>query len=130
MSVGRLLGGVTIFMAGALTGAVVLPVAQGAPTMTARVLLNVTTEELRWAKTSLRVNLDSWEPGSETGPHQHPGPAILYILDGELEETSADGTLTLRTGEAVYNRGKRPHTVKNRTGRSARALAVHLDPGR
>ena len=119
-----------VFLAGALAGASALALAQAAPRMSARVLLNTVTEELRWKRTNVRLNLDLWEPGSETGAHRHPGPALLYVLEGELEETSPTGSRTLRAGEAVWNAGKREHNVKNRSSRPARALAVHLDPGR
>lgn len=126
----RGLAAASIFAAGALAGAAVLAWAQSGPRMIAAVLLDVTTDELRWAKTSVRVNLDTWEPGSATGVHRHPGPAILYVLEGELEETREGGTRTLKAGQAVWNRGKIPHDVLNRTGQTARALAIHLDPGR
>ncbi len=33
-------------------------------------------------------------------------------------------------GPAKMNRGKMPHDVVNRIDRPARALAIHLDPGR
>lgn len=126
----RILTGASIFAAGALAGAVALAWAVGPPKMSAAVLLDITTEELRWAKTNVRVNLDTWEPGSATGAHQHPGPAILHVLEGELEETREGATRTLKAGQTVWNRGKIQHNVVNRTDRPARALAIHLDPGR
>lgn len=126
----RLLAGVAIFAAGALAGAAALGWAVGPPKMSAAVLLDITTEELRWAKTNVRVNLDTWEPGSATGAPHHPGPAILHVLEGELEETGEGATRTLKAGQTVWNRGKIPQDVVNRTDRPARALAIHLDPGR
>ena len=120
----------TVFIAGALTGVAALAWAVGPPKMSATVLLNLMTDELRWATTSVRVNLDTWEPGSEAGRHHHPGPTIIYVLEGELEETREGATRTLKAGQAVWNRGKIPHNVVNRTDRPARALAIHLDPGR
>ena len=126
----RLLAGVSIFAAGALAGAAALAWAVAPPKMSANVLLNLVTDELRWAKTNVRVNLDTWELGSEVGHHQHPGPTIIYVLEGELEETREGATRTLKAGQAVWNRGKIPHNVVNRTARPARALAIHLDPGR
>ena len=120
-----------LFAAGVLVGAAGLALAQGAaPRMSAQVLLDIVTTELRWARTNVRANLDVWEPGSETGRHQHPGPALLYVLDGELEEMSDAGTRTLKAGQVVWNTGKTAHNVRNRADRPARALAVHLDPGR
>jgi len=127
----RLLQVVTIFAAGVLTGALALAAAPVAPRMSAKVLLSIVSDELHWKNTQVRVNLDTWEPGSETGRHEHPGPGLLYVLEGELEDVRADGTARpLRAGEAVWNRGRNAHNVRNRTDRVARALAVHLDPGR
>ena len=122
-----------VFGAGALAGATALAVSLAlaqTPRMSAQVLLDVVTTELRWARTNVRVNLDTWEPGSETGRHEHAGPAILYVVDGELEEIGAGPARTLKTGQAVFNGGKTPHNVRNRGDRVARVLAVHLDPGR
>jgi quercetin dioxygenase-like cupin family protein len=119
----------TIFAAGMLAGAGALAAAPAAPRMSAQVVLNIATDELRWKRTNVRVNVDTWEPGSETGRHEHPGPALLYILEGEVEEVRNGGTRTLRPGQVVWNRGRTPHNVRNRSDRPARALAVHLDPG-
>lgn len=130
MRVARGVRGAIVFAAGVLTGAAALAWGAGPPRMSAEVLLSIVTDELRWARTNVRVNLDTWEPGSETGSHRHPGPAILYVLEGELEETSASGARTLTAGRVVWNRGGLLHNVRNRTERSARVLAVHLDPGR
>jgi len=120
-----------VFTAGALAGAAAAGarLAWAQPRMSAQVLLDVVTTELRWARTRVRVNLDTWEPGSETGRHRHPGPAVLFVLEGELEEAAATPR-TLKAGDAVFNPGQRPHNVRNRGDRVARALAVHLDPGR
>ena len=126
----RFLANALTFAAGALAGAAVLAWSQAPPKMSANVLLNIVTDELRWAKTNVRVHLDTWEPGSATGAHQHPGPAILHLLEGELEETREGATRTLKAGQTVWDRGKIPHNVANRTDRPARALAIHLDPGR
>jgi quercetin dioxygenase-like cupin family protein len=119
-----------LFAAGALAGAVAVAAAPVAPRMSAQVVLNVVSDELRWTRTQVRLNLDTWEPGSETGRHEHPGPALLYVLEGELEEVRTDGTRALRSGDAVWNRSRTPHNVRNRGDRVARALAVHLDPSR
>lgn len=118
------------FAAGLLCGPLAPAAPAGAPRMSAHVLLNLVTEELRWKRTNVRVNLDIWEPGSETGRHEHPGPALLYVLEGELQELRAEGPRTLTAGQAVWNRGRTPHNVRNRGDRTARVLAVHLEPAR
>ncbi len=118
---------VLTFVLGAAAGAVG---ARTAPRMWADQLVNMTTEDLRWAKTRVRVNVDHWDPGAQTGLHRHPGPTVIYVLDGELEEAFADGkTVTLRAGQGIWNPARTAHNVRNVTSQPARLLAVHLDPG-
>jgi quercetin dioxygenase-like cupin family protein len=107
-----------------------LALGQSKPRMWADVLLDVTTEEMpRHAR--VRANLDHWEPGAETGRHQHAGPTVFVVLDGELEETLADGSQrTLASGQAFWKRARQAHSVRNASQKPARALAVHLDPVR
>jgi quercetin dioxygenase-like cupin family protein len=53
------------------------------------------------------------------------------MLDGELEETLGDGrTQTLKAGQGFWKPSRTEHNVRNVSDRSARALAVHLDPAR
>lgn len=47
-----------------------------------------------------------------------------------LTFAAGSATRTLKAGQAVWNRGKIPRDVVNRTDRPAWALATHLDPGR
>jgi len=42
---------------------------------------------------NVRVHDDRWDPGAETGMHDHPGPALLVVIEGELiEETPGVNT--------------------------------------
>ena len=46
---------------------------------------------------NLEVRDDRWDPGAETGLHDHPGPVILAVIEGELtEETPAVATFFAR----------------------------------
>jgi len=102
---------------------------QPEPRMWAEVLLSVSTDEIP-KRTHVKANLDHWQPGAETGLHSHPGPTLLVMLDGELEETLGDGrTRTLKPGQAFWHHPRTTHNVRNRSSQPARALAVHLDPG-
>jgi quercetin dioxygenase-like cupin family protein len=76
----------------------------------------------------LRVHDDRWDPGAETGVHDHPGPAILAVIEGELVEETPTGRNALRTGDAVWRAAKQSHNVRNVSGRPARVLAIHFDP--
>jgi len=91
-------------------------------------ILDVATEEIP-LRTRVWTNLDHWDPGAETGRHTHPGPTVFVLLEGELEETLADGrTRTLKAGQASWKPARTEHNVRNRGDKPARALAVHLDP--
>lgn len=78
--------------------------------------------------TSLRVHDDRWDPGAETGMHEHPGPAILAVIEGELIEETAGGQSTLLAGRVYWRGARQKHNVKNMSGRPARVLAIHFDP--
>jgi quercetin dioxygenase-like cupin family protein len=101
---------------------------QAKPRMWADRLLDVVTEDLP-RKARVVANLDHWDPGAESGRHTHPGPTVILVLEGELEEVQADGrTRLLRPGQGIWDGAKTTHNVRNRTGQPARALAIHLDP--
>jgi quercetin dioxygenase-like cupin family protein len=103
---------------------------QTKPRMWADVVLDTTTDQIP-PHTRVHANLDHWEPGAETGRHTHPGPVVFVMLDGELEETLADGTTrTIKAGQAFWKPPRQQHNVRNVGSRPARALAVHLDPAR
>lgn len=101
---------------------------QAKPRMWADRVLDIVTDELP-RKARVVANLDHWEPGAETGRHTHAGPTVFVLLEGELEETLADGrTRTLRAGQGFWNPARTAHSVRNKGGQPARALAIHLDP--
>ena len=99
-----------------------------APRMWSDRILDVPTDEIP-RQTHVWVNFDHWAPGAETGRHTHPGPTVFVLLEGELDETFADGrTRTLKAGQAYWKPVSTDHNVRNRGDKPARALAVHLDP--
>jgi quercetin dioxygenase-like cupin family protein len=76
----------------------------------------------------VRVHDDRWDPGAETGVHDHPGPAILAVIEGDLVEERPAGRNILRAGNVVWRAANQPHNVKNTGNRPARILAIHFDP--
>ena len=101
---------------------------QAKPRMWADRVLDIVTDELP-RKARIVANLDHWEAGADSGRHTHPGPTVLVLLEGELEETLADGrTRTLKAGQALWTRGQLGHHVRNVGGRPAHAVAIHIDP--
>ena len=102
--------------------------ARPAPRMWSDRIMDVATEEVP-ARTRVWTSFDHWDPGAETGHHTHPGPTVFVLLEGELEETLADGrTRTLKAGQGYWKPAGTAHNVRNRGGKPAHALAVHLDP--
>lgn len=112
-------------------GAVGIPLgfalSQTAPQMRVQVLL-----QLRVADVPLPANLevrdDRWDPGAETGMHEHPGPVILAMIEGELVEETPGGRNILRAGQVFWRPAREPHNVKNAGSATARVLAIHFDP--
>lgn len=116
-----------VFLAGMGLGHAAGP-APPTPRMWADRILDVVTEEIP-RRTRVWANFDHWDPGAETGRHTHPGPTVFIVLEGELEETLADGrTRTLTAGQGYWKPARTEHNVRNRGDRPVHALAVHLDP--
>lgn len=100
---------------------------QAAPQMRVQVVL-----QHRFADIPLPANLevrdDHWDPGAETGMHEHPGPVILAVIEGELVEETPGGRNILRAGQAFWRPARETHNVKNLGEKPARVLAIHFDP--
>lgn len=77
---------------------------------------------------NLEVRDDRWDPGAETGAHDHPGPVILAVIEGELVEETPSGRNILRAGQVLWRPARGTHNVKNVSAKSARVLAIHFDP--
>ncbi|HEV8309450.1 MAG TPA: cupin domain-containing protein [Methylomirabilota bacterium] len=95
--------------------------------MSTDVLFRQTTDEIP-RPVALRVHLNRWDPGSETGRHDHPGPVLHYVLEGELENIRDNGTDVMRAGEVKWEQPRVPHNVRNVQKRPARVLTIHFDP--
>jgi quercetin dioxygenase-like cupin family protein len=117
-----------LFLAGSAAGIPLgIAFSQGAPQMRVEMLLQRVMTEIP-QPTNLRVHDDRWDPGAETGMHDHPGPALLAIIEGELVEETPGGQNTLRAGEVHWRAAHQIHNVKNVSGGPARVLAIHFDP--
>lgn len=103
-------------------------VAQSQPRMWSDRILDLAPDDIP-RRPRVWTNFDHWDPGAETGRHRHPGPTVFVLLEGELEETFADGrTRTLKAGQGYWKAAGTEHNVRNRGDKPARALSVHLDP--
>jgi len=77
---------------------------------------------------NLEVRDNRWDPGAETGMHEHPGPVILVVIEGELVEETPSGGNILRAGQVFWRPARETHNVKNAGTTTARVLAIHFDP--
>ena len=100
---------------------------QPAPQMRVQVLLQRHVSDIP-LPANLEVRDDRWDPGAETGAHDHPGPVILAVIEGELVEEMPGGRNVLRAGQAFWRPARETHNVKNLGTRPARVLAIHFDP--
>jgi quercetin dioxygenase-like cupin family protein len=90
----------------------------------------------------LRVRLDGkpgrvtvleleYPPGGSNPPHRHPGPVVVYILEGAVDLQIAGGLLkTYRKGETFFEPPGALHEVSRNASRTepARLLAFLLAP--
>lgn len=102
---------------------------QTAPQMRVQALLQHRVTDIP-LPANLEVRDDRWDPGAETSAHDHPGPVILAVIEGELVEETAGGRNILRAGQVFWRPARETHNVKNVSSKSARVLAIHFDPAR
>lgn len=74
------------------------------------------------------LSLVELAPGAESPLHQHVHEQIDYVLEGELEFSSA-GQVVVKAGQVVVLPGCAPHRVRNVGACVARNLGVFSPPG-
>jgi quercetin dioxygenase-like cupin family protein len=100
---------------------------QAAPLMRVQVVLQHRVADIL-LPADLQVRDDRWDPGAETGVHEHPGPVILAVIEGELLEETPGGSNILRAGQVFWRPARETRNVKNVSSTTARVLAIHFDP--
>lgn len=119
-----------LFVVGGAAGVPLgLALAQTAPQMRVQVVLQHRVTDIP-VPANLEVREDRWDPGAETGMHDHPGPVILAVIEGELVEETHSGRNTLRAGQVFWRSARETHNVRNVGDKPARVLAIHFDPAR
>jgi quercetin dioxygenase-like cupin family protein len=71
------------------------------------------------------------EPGKAGLPHRHPGPAFVYVLEGEYELGIDDEpTKIFKAGETFYEPSGHVHSVSRNPAKSGktRLIAVIVHP--
>lgn len=72
-----------------------------------------------------------YKPGGTNTPHRHPGPVVVYVLEGAIELQIEGGPLTTcRKGETFFEPPGALHKVSRNASRTepARFLAFLLSP--
>jgi quercetin dioxygenase-like cupin family protein len=114
-----------------LGGAIGVPLgfalSQAAPQMRVQILLQQRVTDIP-LPANVEVRDDRWDAGAETGVHDHPGPVILAVIEGELVEDTPSGRNILRAGQVFWRPAHGSHNVKNLGSQPARVLAIHFDP--
>ncbi len=66
-------------------------------------------------------------PGTNAGPHRHPGIEIGYLLEGTVEMSHEGKPMaSAKTGDSFKNELQAVHDVKNVGKTPARVLAVYI----
>ena len=66
----------------------------------------------------------------EVLPRTHDGQEFMYVLEGRIKLTAGSKEFTLKKGNAAYWNGNVPHKTVRVGQKKAKALHVHLIPGR
>ena len=66
-------------------------------------------------------------PGGMAGRHYHPGPELLYVLEGALTlEPDGQAPVTLKAGESAHIPAKQIHNAKNASAAGRSKVLVFL----
>ena len=65
------------------------------------------------------------DPGQGPGPHTHPYPEILIVLEGEADVITGDTTVRVSTGQIVVVAANEVHGFKNVGAGKLRQLDIH-----
>jgi quercetin dioxygenase-like cupin family protein len=66
-------------------------------------------------------------PGGVAGKHYHPGPELIYILEGTMTvEPDGHPPMTLKEGESAYIAPKHIHNAKNASPTAPLKVLVFL----
>lgn len=68
-------------------------------------------------KYKLRVTEVTIAPGGHVGAHNHLGPGIRQMTDGEMEYVLPDETIIYQPGDFFFEAGDVSHRVNNRTSK-------------
>jgi hypothetical protein len=73
----------------------------------------------------------SYDPGSFTGWHKHPGPVLIQVIEGTVTFFEADHPckpITVTAGHGYLDTGESGHIGRNLSGAPAKDLTIYLAP--
>lgn len=80
----------------------------------------------------IAVRTFSYEPGSFTGWHRHPGPVFIQVVKGTVNFYEADDptctAIVVDSGEAYLDLGEHAHIGRNETDELAQDVTVLFGP--
>ncbi len=88
-------------------------------------------EKLDGKEAKLTVVELEYASGASTPPHSHPGPVVVYVLEGAIESQIDGGPLSVyRQGESFFEPARGKHLVSRNASpiQPARFLAYFLTP--
>ena len=79
-------------------------------------------------KYKLRVTEISIGPGGHVGDHNHLGPGIRQMTEGEMEYIMPNQTVTYRKGDFFFEAGDISHRVEDESGNMSKHLLFEILP--
>ena len=79
-------------------------------------------------KYKLRITELTLEPGGHVGEHNHAGPGIRMMTEGEMTYVLPDKTIIYRAGDFFFESGDVNHTVFNKTSQPNQHLLLEILP--
>lgn len=84
------------------------------------------------SSTDVAVQSITFQPGSQSGWHQHPGPVFIQVVSGTIAFYDSDDptcTPIIRTaGQGFLDTGEHAHIARNETGTPATNVVTYFAP--
>lgn len=72
------------------------------------------------------VEIDPLPEGTSHSRNSHDGQEFDYVIEGQLEISFTDKTITLREGDSVYFDASRPHIMRAVGGKKVKFICVMI----
>lgn len=105
--------------------------------LTRKIMIDPASGGVRWEllspdhQRSMEFIMGVYEPGGQVGipePITQQGEECGFVLEGELELTVGGEVYRLQPGDSIYFDSALPHSIRNVSNVTARAIWVHSPP--